>query len=1520
MVASLVVFWPAQPRLSAAPGDLDPTFAGTGQTVTDMTGHLSVADGMAVQPDGKIVVVGSTVPSDVLADDSRFSDITMVRYNPDGTLDDSFGTGGVVTVDLAGDYDAAHDVAIQDDGRIVVVGSTVGRTPTRDIAVVRYHAAGFVDRAFGDNGSARSGMDLGGDDEAYAVALEPADSAGNQKIVVGGAVGTIGVLQRLTATGDLDSSFDEDGSVLLTGANSIRDLALQPDGKIVGVGSYSGAMVTFRRTPDGSADPGFAPDIDPPGLAYLQVPGWSTSGLAVALRPDGKILVSGAANGVVVARYNADGVLDSSFDQDGWVVTDRTEGAEEGRSIRSLPENELIVAGRSGDDLILVRYDDAGAPVAAFGDQGVVITDVAGAEDRATAMAVLETGSLVVAGTADGGLGSDFAVFRYNGDGSPDGSFGGTGYVTTDLGAPTDQLTAVAVDGAGRTIATGYSHTGSGWDVTLARYDQSGQLDSSFGIGGTVTTDLSRRQDRAFGVAVGADTIVVAGEVDYGFDSEFVVARYRFDGTLDPTFGGGDGQVRTNVASGGRDSARSVAIQSNGMIVVAGHSGSSEFAVVRYQASGDLDPLFGNGGIVRTDVGPGARVGAIAVQPNGNILVAGDALPPPTDPGPLPEFFAAPAATVPAAATTTTSTASASAAAAQPATGRDFVVVRHLGATGTRDAGFGSGGLVRSDLDGGDDVARALALQPDGGIVVAGRGTRDGVGGTAMIRYGSDGAPDAGFGRDSLEEGAWFFEQLGRFDAGAMAVGVLPGDAGIVVTSTASGETWRSGTNIWVTRYFDEQYYPDEISWYAGSEEASALAMQSDGMFVVGGTTRLQSRTSFLLSRWDGDPTLDASFGPGESGRYREAPSESGGVATAVTGDTDEARAVAVQPDDGKIVVAGEAMAGPAGDFTVARYNADGTLDRSFGGDGRVTVDVTGGSDGAYGVVVEPDGQIVVAGVAGRGPGSDFGFIRLNPDGVLDWEFGSDESGIVLVDLASSVDEARALVRQPDGALVAAGWSLRPGDFYSKDFALVRLTENGALDDGFGPSGGRAFMDFIGEDEAYSVAVQPDGRIVAAGVNDNDGDRRPALVRFGADGFQDDSFGDGGQVVTPVGGGQANAVAVQPDGRVVVAGEGHPGEARSAFTARYGEGGVLDETFGLDGSGLIFGAMGDDSRATALGVQSDDGAIVVAGDAAVAGDEVSGPYRELALVRYRTDGVPDPRFGVDGTAFSGGLAGFADEAAGVTVQPDGQLVAVGLRRQLVPPDMQAFTAASTDFTALRFIGGRAAPVGPPADLAIEMAADPEPVQVGQPLRYTISVSNAGPGPASAVLVRDELPAGVTVVTTSGSQGEPCTTEGTALVCPVGEIPAQGSAGLTITVTASQVGASTNVATVRSDQFDPDNGNDTASVTSTVLAELPPPTMRINPGVVPPGRVVKVIGNGFTPGSPVALGHPGLAPIVTVTPDAEGSFTTSLVIFAETTPGARTVEARSVSEPLEVFTTANLLVVTNTLNPPNFGDR
>jgi uncharacterized delta-60 repeat protein len=378
-----------------------------------------------------------------------------------------------------------------------------------------------------------------------------------------------------------------------------------------------------------------------------------------------------------------------------------------------------------------------------------------------------------------------------------------------------------------------------------------------------------------------------------------------------------------------------------------------------------------------------------------------------------------------------------------------------------------------------------------------------------------------------------------------------------------------------------------------------------------------------------------------------------GKVTTNFTPRFDAASSVAATRG-GKLVAVGLAgLGGSNPSFALVRYNHDGSLDSTFGGDGRVTTNFTGEADAASAVVVQCDGKIVAAGGAGFSD-TDFDTVmavaRYDIDGSLDTSFGGD--GRVTTDLTSTYDQANAIALQDDGKIVVAGYADAAGS--TPKFGLVRYKTDGSLDRSFG-SRGKVLTSVGYGAAAFGVAVQRDGKIVVSGETlIGESDTAFALVRYKSDGSLDKTFGGNGKVTTNFtsGADANNAVAIQADGEIVASGGANAGPHSVFALARYDTDGTLDPSFGRHGKVTTAFTRHGDFAEEGLCIQP-DGKIVAAG---VAGAEGVNPT--FAIARYDADGSLDASFGGDGRV-STDITGRSDDAIGLVVEADGRIVAAG---------------------------------------------------------------------------------------------------------------------------------------------------------------------------------------------------------------------------------------------------------------------
>jgi uncharacterized delta-60 repeat protein len=351
---------------------------------------------------------------------------------------------------------------------------------------------------------------------------------------------------------------------------------------------------------------------------------------------------------------------------------------------------------------------------------------------------------------------------------------------------------------------------------------------------------------------------------------------------------------------------------------------------------------------------------------------------------------------------------------------------------------------------------------------------------------------------------------------------------------------------------------------------------------------------------------------------------------------------------DGKIVLGGfDDVA--SGDFALVRLDTTGALDPTFGSGGYVITDFQNGQsdDSLHGMTLQADGKIVAVGFSDRHSGEDFAVARYLPDGSLDTSFGAAGTGLVRTDFGGA-DAAFSVAVQPNGRILVAGLGSAAG--LGADFALARYRPNGRPDRSFGVNG-KVLTDLGGGDVVNALLVEPDGKIVAVGA----GSGEFGVARYLPDGALDTSFGPAGTgfiITSFTGGAHATDAVLQPDGKIVAFGDAGPPFSDAFALARYTPAGRLDRTFGPDGTGKVTTSFVGYDLAGGMVLQP-DGALVVDGTAADAHTSSFG------LARYDTNGILDPTFGPDGTGivvtdFVGG-----GDASDLALQSDGKVVALG---------------------------------------------------------------------------------------------------------------------------------------------------------------------------------------------------------------------------------------------------------------------
>ncbi len=355
---------------------------------------------------------------------------------------------------------------------------------------------------------------------------------------------------------------------------------------------------------------------------------------------------------------------------------------------------------------------------------------------------------------------------------------------------------------------------------------------------------------------------------------------------------------------------------------------------------------------------------------------------------------------------------------------------------------------------------------------------------------------------------------------------------------------------------------------------AEDVAIQADGKLVLAGSTLGPDNTqNFAVVRLNPNGSPDTGFGT------------NGLVGIPFDTNFNEMGIAIVVQTDGKIVVAGSVQLGTAGwDFGVVRLNSNGTIDASYSG-GKVKVNF-GGDDFAFDMIIQPDDKVVITGTARPTPNKDLAIVRLTTTGGFDSTFVGP-AGRIFIDIGpGNEDEALGLARQADGSLIMAGST-------NGDFCLVRMTSAGAIDATFG-SGGAAVTPIGTQiDRATSVAIQPDGKIVAAGTANSGSFDEAAFARYTTGGQLDPTFDSDGKAtydVRPMNSDSVRSVLIQPDGKIIGVGA----SGGSFILVRLDTAGALDPGFGVGGK--VIQNIAPDNSAAHRAILQPDGKIVAVGD------------------------------------------------------------------------------------------------------------------------------------------------------------------------------------------------------------------------------------------------------------------------------------------------------------------------------------
>lgn len=571
-------------------GTPDTTFNATGKKIIELANRGSAGWGVAIQPDGKIVICGnasSVVGSPEIWEFSLF----ILRLNADGSRDTTFGSNGQVVIPVASHNQGTFlSMAVAPDGKLVIAGDK-----NSSMWVLKFNANGSPDTTFGFNGSVTTnGGGIGGSARTVAVASDG-------KIVVGGCRRVSNYEEysvvRFLPDGSLDTTLNGTGIGGVFGPGCVSDVLLEPDGDMI----ISGANATERLKPTGQRDANFN------GAGYVLFGG------RITRQPDGKIVVMrpgpiafGQLGGVNTRRYNEDGSLDTSFAVSAQGNTAFTQllGIEPILRGLNVDSEGHIIAVSSNTKI--VRYDGSGNLDQGFGTQGLLSLS---SEWRTAARKVfsLADGKTLAIG--------DYGMMRFLANGSLDTSFGDLGKVTLFSPGTNDRVVASTIQSDGKSLMAinVVPSNDSEKRVLVARYNVNGTIDETFGYQGTI--GLQATSASALAVLPSGKIIVTA--------DKFSIFRLESSGAPDLTFGN-DGVARFSLPPFEWWGFYATVLPDESILVYGHTPGTLSSLVLRVNEKG-IDTTFGNGGSVYFDR---FEATSVAVQEDGNIVVGGSYSPP----------------------------------------------------------------------------------------------------------------------------------------------------------------------------------------------------------------------------------------------------------------------------------------------------------------------------------------------------------------------------------------------------------------------------------------------------------------------------------------------------------------------------------------------------------------------------------------------------------------------------------------------------------------------------------------------------------------------------------------------------------------------------------------------------------------------------------------------------------------------------------------------------------------------------
>lgn len=771
--------------------------------------------------------------------------------------------------------------------------------------------------------------------------------------------------------------------------------------------------------------------------------------------------------------------------------------------------------------------------------------------------------------------------------GDLDLNYGISGKTTMNFGQATFYISNQAIQTDGKIVLVGSMYNESNSFGFILRLNSDGTVDTSFNTTGRVYNTFISNFKKVILLTDGK--ILVIGEEK----GEVALARYSTSGALDTTFDG-DGMNYETVFTGGLY-LYDVALQSDGKIITLSKFFSAtnpNFRIRRYNSNGSIDPSFGTNGQLFYDLSYNETPAAIAVLADDKFYIAGSS---------------------------------------SSGSTRNVFVTKH-NSDGFLDTTFNTTGIKLTSFTGSTSSTTSdMVVQPDGKIVTSNQVYVAGVPRIIMVRYNTNGNLDTTFDSD----GAAVTITTSGF--GALTDGELKiqSDGKIVLMQTMqpiiNGNSnqeilflrYNSNGSLDTTFDGDGQLY---YSYFSLNDNATDFDFIGTKILVCGNTEENYAQNKIAIARLNTNGAFDNSF-DSDGKLFYSFP----------FAGADNANCSKLQPD-GKLIVGGNSYLNNS-NYTLSRYNVDGSIDTSFGVNG-VTV-INRYTFGELNTIdLDSTGKILVSG------GNNFDVFRLNSNGTLDGTFGTDG----FADSPGGFASAQAIKVLSNGKILVAGnIGSTINSVYSGNYLLARLNSNGTFDTTFGTNGYTTLTSGDGQEDLYDVEVQNDGKIVTIGNISNGADRDVVVFRCNSNGTLDNTFnGNGIATFGSTGSDYTTNLEIQNDGKILIGSNFET--PLSPAIVRLTSSGSFDTTF--DGDGILNIDANDMFFMNDFKLAADQ-SIVVGGFSSF-----SSNTSNFSILKLNSNGTIDTNFGNQGKV-STDFYGYSDFINEVNITSDNKAIFVG---------------------------------------------------------------------------------------------------------------------------------------------------------------------------------------------------------------------------------------------------------------------